>query len=245
MLGFTSSFARAAAVALCAVVVVPSRAAAQQVGLTFIGAATTAAYGGYAVGPLSGTVSFTPPGLPAQNLAVTLFCVDFLHAVTTGETFTTNVSFLTTSPTALALTRHADGLAGYRKAVWLADQFAHEAPATWGGIQSAIWKIFGSGRFDGNPVKSQQVAVANDARNEVFWTARANDFAASAAFGAYDYSQYAVLTDARMGQPGSRQELLARVVPEPGTVALVGVGVAALAGWGARGVRRRGQTRDA
>jgi hypothetical protein len=245
MLGtsFLRPLARAAAAATVAGLAAAAPLSAQQptqTALTFTGAATSAGYAGYAVGPLLGIASFAAtPSMPGSTQGVTLFCVDFLHAAQVGETFTANVSAIATSPGALALTRQPGGLAGYRRAVWLADQFGRQPQASWGGIQSAIWKIFGSGSLDGNAVKSNGVAVANDSRNEVYWTAQANTFAASTAFATYDYARYAVYTDVNAPN-GGRQEFLGRaaVVPEPGTLALVGAGAAGLAGWA---VRRRGR----
>jgi hypothetical protein len=205
--------------------------------LAFAGPATGVSYGGYAVGPLAGTVTLAPgAAMPGQSQAVTLFCVDFLHAVQPGEVFTVNVSAISSTPGALALTRHADGLAGYRRAVWLADQFAVQPPAAWGGIQGAIWKIFGAGSFSANPVRSGDVAA--DPRNEAYWTARSRTFAGSAEYATYDYARYAVYTDVDRDGAGSRQEFIGRVVPEPGTLALAGAGAAVLAGWGARRGRR-------
>ena len=153
---------------------------------------TGANYGGYYVGPNLGTL-FPATGNPGQGKTVTMFCVDFLNEVTFNQMWTANVSPLAGS--SLALTREPTGIAGYRKAAWLADQFAVQAPQYWGGIQSAIWGIFGAPGFDGNPVKTgQQQPVATDARNAVYWTTLANGFAASGAYATYDYSRWAVIT---------------------------------------------------
>ena len=84
--------------------------------------------------------------------------------------------------------------------------------------------------------------VANDPRNEAFWTAQAAAFAGSAAYATYDYSRYVIYTDVNRANPNSRQEFIGTpppraVVPEPGTLLLVGAGLAGAGAWAAR--RRR------
>lgn len=238
----THTAVRAGAVALACTFAFARPARAQQtVGMRYDRPLTGANYGGYYVGPNVGTL-FPATGNPGQGKTITMYCVDFLNAVTFNQTWTANVSPLAGS---LVLTREPAGLDGYRKAVWLADQFAQQDPQYWGGIQSAIWAIFGAPGFDGNPVKTaQQQPIANDARNALYWTNQANAFAASSAFGSYDYGQWAVITAtgaAGVRQGGGPQEFVARVatVPEPATVAMVafGLGAAALA------ERRRRQLR--
>lgn len=226
-------------------VILPAWAGAQtfQGTARYDGPQTQASANGYYVGPQNGTFFFPAAGAPGQSVNVTLFCVDFLNGVSAGQSWTANVSPLAGSAPSLALTRNPNGLAGYRKAVWLADQFSVQPPADWGGIQAAIWKIFGSGSYDGNPVKSGSSPVASDARNEVYWTAQANAFAASTAFGTYDYSRYGVITattaaGVRVGS--GPQEFIGRVVPEPGTLALLATGAIGIAAWGGRSRRRRG-----
>ena len=213
--------------------------AQQTVGMRYERPATGASYNGYYVGPNVGTM-FPAAGNPGQGKTVTMFCVDFLNEVTFNQTWTANVSPLAGS--ALGLTREPTGLDGYRRAVWLADQFARQDPQYWGGIQSAIWAIFGSPGFDGNPVKTaQQLPVASDAHNAAYWSGQANAFAASSAFGSYDYSRYAVITAtgaAGLRQGGGPQEFITQVqtqlqtqvqaVPEPAPLALVVAGAGAV-----------------
>lgn len=219
--------ALAGAILVASSVALARPAAAQQtVGMRYDHPTTNANYGGYYVGPNVGTM-FPATGNPGQGKAVTIFCVDFLNEVTFNQTWTANVSPL--AGASLALTREPNGIAGYRKAVWLADQFAVQAPQYWGGIQSAIWGIFGAPGFDGNPVKDAQAQpVATDARNAAYWTGQADVFAASSAFGTYDYSRWAVITATGAGgmrQGGGPQEFIGQVVPEPGTLALIAVGI--------------------
>ena len=221
------SLASRAALAGAVTFLLARAAVAQQtVGMRYDFSATGANYGGYYVGPNVGTM-FPATGNPGQGKTITMFCVDFLNEATSNQTWTANVSPL--AGASLALTREPNGAVGYRKAVWLADQFSVQAPQYWGGIQSAIWAIFGAPGFDGNPVKTaQQLPIANDARNAVYWSGQATAFAASSAFETYDYSRWAVITAtgaAGLRQGGGPQEFIAQVVPEPGTLALVAVGV--------------------
>ena len=236
------AFRRALAGAITFALVHPALAQ-QTVGMQYDHPTTDANYGGYYVGPNVGTM-FPGVGNPGQSKTITMFCVDFMNEVTFNQTWTANVSPLAGS--SLGLTREPTGVAGYRKAVWLADQFSVQAPQYWGGIQSAIWDIFGAPGFDGNPVKdAQQQVVATDAHNADYWTAQADAFAASTAFGTYDYSRWAVITAtgaAGLRQGGGPQEFLSedvmptnspgvagQVVPEPATVALVATGVGGVA----------------
>lgn len=225
--------------ALCAgLALAPAAAFAQpSYTTTYNSPATGAAAFGYTVGPQNATL-FTAPG---QALGVTLFCVDYQNAVTDGLTYQAHLTSLGAAVSgagALTLTRHPAGLTGYRKAAFLIDQFATNAQDNWGGIQGAIWQLFGA---PGAP--STGSAGTADMTTTAYWADVANTFAGNtAAFDGYDYSRFTIVTDVRAA--GSADDAFAQefmtpstVTPEPGSVVLMAVGLLATAGASAR--RRR------
>lgn len=213
---------------------------------TYNGSTTTAAAFGYYVGPISETL--TGATLPGQSLAVTAFCIDFANSISAGTTYTANYTSLgavLSGQTTLANTRQgAAGLAGYKKAAYLIDQFQTVAgltgatrDATWGALQGALWSIF-------TPSSAALDASTSTTDSQVieYWQNKANVFAASAAFNTYDYSRFTIITDARAKgvATGGVQEFMTPNVtttPEPGSVVLLGAGLLATCGAAAR--RRR------
>lgn len=209
--------------------------------------AFTSPYGPADVGRLRGTF-LSLPGQPT----VDLFCVDILHYVTYDpngwSVYLTNLGGTPSVDYTRQGARYADGtpdaLTRYRKAAWLIDQYATARTLTdTAGIQGAMWLQFEPtlAPFDfANP--GEALAVNR-------WLTASDAFAASAAFATYDWSRFTVATDVASAGVGNDyhglQELIFRTpltttTPEPATVALVGIGLAAV---GAAARRRRGAVR--
>ena len=207
-----------AAVALAAATALAAPAAAQQ--LRFNGSTTGANAFGYLVGPFDATLQ-----RPGVAVGLSVFCVDFLNAVTPGAVTPIAISSLAGD---LDHTRHPASVDGYRRAAWLTDQFALTDRSRWGGIQAAIWNIFAPG----NPNDGRGV---NDPLGEAYWTRRVTQFAATPGYGTYDWSRFYVLTDVRAaGMPSGVgiQEFITsspNVVPEPETWLMLGSGLAVVA----------------
>lgn len=250
------SLARRTLAAL-ALLAAPAAARAQFTAtVRYVAPATDAAAFNYAVGPVNETLTNMYTQRPGQALGITAFCVDFANGISNNTTYQANVTSLGAvleGNATLARTRHtgAAGLLGYQKAAFLVDQLLSPSVAaltgsarnqTWGAIQGAIWSIF-------TPTAVTLDASTSTTNNRVieFWQQQADDFAASSRLATYDFSRFYIITDVRAAglASGGVQEFmtasagLPTVTPEPGTVLLLGVGLAAVGGAAARR-RRRG-----
>ena len=210
--------ALAAAVALLAAPPVATPAAAQAAPqIRFDGSPTGASAFGYAVGPFDATLR--RPGVAA---GITIFCIDFLNAVTPGAFTSVAITPLDGD---LDRTRHPDAVGGYRRVAWLTDQFALAPRGQWGGIQAAIWNVFAPG----TPTDGRAVT---DRVGEAYWLREAERFAASPGYATYDWERFYVLTDLRAAGIASGtgiQEFITsspNVVPEPETWLMLGSGLA-------------------
>jgi len=193
-----------------------------------------------------GSVNYTPPGHSATTIGpyeaqvisdpgqptIDVFCVDFAHTVTVGDTYGVTFSSLTGDLSATrAILNGASQEAArqmYQKAAYLSTLFAGASNSDYDAISTAMWKIFDS-----------SVPVASSANN---WTYYSNLANANYLDAGIDYSMYSVITDLGAAN-GGHQELIGlystTVTPEPATYLLMASGLAGLAGLSYRRRRAR------
>lgn len=175
--------------------------------------------GHYYVSPYTGTMN-------GQN--VVLFCDDIINDVSVGQTWQANVTNLGSGD--LSNTRYGNAAIAvnssvfnnaailYQEAAYLTTQFASH-PGDFVSLQYAIWDLMNPG------------AEPTSYGNVAYWL---QDAAKN--YQSIDPSQFSVVTNVGpLAMRGQVQEFIVRT-PEPGTIALVLVGMIAMAIF----VRRRG-----
>jgi hypothetical protein len=172
----------------------PARA---QTPFTFVSGGNVAAFG-YLVGAYTGIEG---TGSTAHSLF--LYCVDFGHHISVGETWDANVTSLA-SGTSLGDTRAGD-MTLYREAAWLTTQYTLHPEAT-GDIQATIWNLF--------------QPTPGIAASSSYWLTQAGMNYAS-----LDYGAFAVVTDVRSSAADGAQEFIITVNPEPESLVLLATGL--------------------
>lgn len=174
---------------------------------------------GYYVGAYHGLDLTSAPGGPL----IDLFCVDFLHHVKVGQTWSAYITSLAWNLDGLTRGGNAK-LTDYRKAAWLTTRFALNPTTSWGQIHATIWQLITPGAA-GEPTPSSS-----------YWLDLANTHYLDNGVGFYD--GFALVTPTNMSDPSSTQEFLTRttITPEPSEIVLFASG---LLGLGFMVVRRR------
>jgi hypothetical protein len=168
------------------------------------------------VGPYSAQMTSYP-----GNPFITIYCVDYLGDIQPNQQWTANVSSLSSdiSLTKLGVLGASDALARYRKAAWLASQFAYNQDVgSWRQLSSALWTTVQNGDDPSMPYYGGYGDWLNRAAA-----------AEAGGYEGFDFREWAVLTDVRVAENGlpldpyMTQEFITRVTvtPEPETVIML------------------------
>ncbi len=251
----------AQALLAAALLLVPASLAAQQLtngpldpteNVLFGGGTWVATWGNVYTPPYTGTLT-SYPGSPE----ITLYCVDYAHEVSSGETWTANVTNLGAAignSSLLSNTRlGAAGLDQYEGAAFLSslfsaytsnpsyyDNLTYGGTHTFGnqrgfysGLAAAIWNLTQPSVFPGTS-SSPAPYVTN-------WTQASQMASAAEAipFTSLDFNNWWILTPTNASSAGSAQEFLVHttVTPEPETYVLLLTGLVGL--FGVTWLRRR------
>lgn len=180
----------------------------------------------------------SPYNATVAGLSTTLYCDDFANEVSSGQTWTANVTNLASGN--LSATRYGsitetlatqtgtgsfDSLQLYEMTAWLTTQYGANAGNN-GNIQDTIWDLFNPNAGDLNVHPPQPSSNA--------WL-----FAAEQNYGSIDAANFNILTNTspvKLSGSGQVQEFL--FTPEPSSALLLGIGLMALSVVGRR-LRKR------
>ncbi|MFI5257273.1 MAG: PEP-CTERM sorting domain-containing protein [Gemmatimonadales bacterium] len=178
-----------------------------QVPVTFLNGGSVTA-DGYYVGPYNGLI-----GSPSQ--AVLLNCVDFLHHVTNGESWSAYLTAVSDVNTVSSHARSTDKIA-YEEASWLITQYPGKTNAQIGDIQETIWNLFDSAAPDPSAAGSHWLT----------------DASTSYASSGLNFGQWYVVTPTNAQDASSAQEFIIHVTstPEPASMTLLATGLIGIFG---------------
>lgn len=207
-----------------------------QIKLLDVQNAVVASWGGVYLGPYTGQLVSDP-----TQPTFSMYCVDYAHSVSLGQTWTVNQSNLAGSD--LSQTRLGNAGAGtYGQVAFLASLFdSWDVLATvaydsqghtffdyygtyvtdkremWSAIHAAIWSLTSGGTLPNNPIAAG-LAIPFLAYAQM---------QSATGFNGLNLAEWSILTPTNMGVASSPQEMLVRttVTPEPETILLLGTGV--------------------
>lgn len=193
-------------------------------------------WNGVYVSPYTGLLTQTV-GTTTSSQSIIMNCVDYFHTVSLGQTWTAYKSVLYDGAD-LSKTRFNNATL-YLQAAWLSWQVPAQPSLndlnknTTIAIQTAIWNIL----TPTAPDKTNGTLQTNQG----WWMTEA---AKTANYSTANTGQFFILTAVYKDDSKSAQEFLYYdpnapvVTPEPGTLTLLGTGIAGLAGWHRRRKRK-------
>lgn len=227
-----------------------------QIRLANVDNAVVASWGGVYLGPYTGQLMSDP-----TQPMFTMYCVDYDHEISLGQTWTINESNLGGAD--LSQTREGvSGLGTYQQTAYLASLFS-----SWDLLSGVKWDPSHSNQTFGQYFASIGAGVTWNQRNAwsgihaAIWSLTSASFPtagsladqlahAFAVYAGYQYGQgfagtginfaeWSVLSPTPLDGAGTAQEMLVRtsVAPEPQTWVLLGTGMLLLFGF----ARRRGR----